>query len=304
MEQSILLHNPGAGDEEHLKSDLVQAIENEGFGCIYFSVKKDDNWTKQLDRADFAIVAGGDGTVRRVAKELIKRTWLDKKIPLAVLPMGTANNLALALGIDSTVKYKSHIKKWKKSIHQQFDVGILKNAGGIDFFLEGTGFGLFPNLIQQMDNIMDSDTEKAKDELNLAFETLHTLILNSPAENYWLKTDTDTYEGRCILLEIMNIPSIGPNLILAPDAVINDGLLDVVLVEEDQREDFAAYIKKLTKGKTANFQFKTFKTKSLSIDYDGAYMHVDDELVLPLKGPMTIEAREDVLEFLIPRTEK
>lgn len=304
MEQSILLHNPGAGDEEHLKSDLIQTIENEGFGCIYFSVKKDSNWMQQLDRADFAIVAGGDGTVRRVAKELVKRTMLERKIPLALLPMGTANNIAFALGMDSTVKYKSHIKKWKKSTRKQFDVGIVKNAEGADFFLEGAGFGLFPNLIQQMDNIMDSDTEKAKDEMNVAFETLYWLILNSPAENYWLKTDTDTYEGRCILLEVMNIPSIGPNLILAPDAVINDGLLDVVIVEEDQREDFAAYIKKLMKGKSAKFRFKTCKTKHLSIDYGGAYMHVDDELVLPLKEPMTIEVRKEVLEFLIPRTEK
>lgn len=298
MEQSILLHNPGAGDEEHLKSDLILAIEKEGFGCIYFSVKKDDTWTQHLDRADFAIVAGGDGTVRRIAKEFVKRNILDKKIPLAILPMGTANNLALALGIDSTLKYKSHIKSWKKSTHQQFDVGILKNGSRADFFLEGAGFGLFPHLVQQMDNIMDSDREKAEDELNLAFETLHTLILDSQAENYWLKTDEEIREGRCILLEIMNTPSIGPNLILAPEAVVNDGLLDVVLVEEDQREEFAAYIKKLMKGKTSAFQFKTFKTENLTVAYTGPYMHVDDELALPMKEPMTIEVRKNVLEFL------
>lgn len=300
MEQSILLHNPGAGDEEHLKSDLLQSIGKEGFDCIYFSVKKDDNWTQQLDQADLAIIAGGDGTVRRVVKELVKRNALDKKIPLALLPMGTANNLAFALGVDSTLKYKNHIKKWKKSTLQQFDVGILKNADRIDFFLEGAGFGVFPHLIQQMDNIMDRDLDKAKDQLNLALDTLHTLILNSTAENYRLKTDKDTYEGKCILLEIMNIPSIGPNLILAPTAVVNDGLLDVVIVEEDQREDFAAYIQKLIKGKTADFQFKTFKTKDLRIDYAGPYMHVDDELIFTLKGPMTLEARKNVLEFLTP----
>ena len=302
MEQSILLHNPGAGDEEHLKSDLIRSIEKEGFGCIYYSVKKDDTWTQQLDRADFAIVAGGDGTVRRVAKELVKRSLLEKKIPLAVLPMGTANNLAFSLGIDSTVKYKSHIKKWKKSIRQPFDVGVLQNASGTDFFLEGAGFGVFPHLIQQMDNILESDTEKAKDELNLAFETLHTLILDSPAENYWLKTEKDIHEGRCILLEIMNIPSIGPNLLLAPQAAMNDGLLDIVLVEEDQREDFAAYIKKIMKGKTSTFPFKTFKTNAVSIDYTGTYMHIDDELMLTLQGPITIEVRENVLEFLTPAT--
>lgn len=299
MEHSILLHNPGAGDEDHLKSDLVLSIEKKGLHCLYFSVKKDDSWTHQLDHADLAIVAGGDGTVRRVVKELVKRTVLDKKIPLAILPMGTANNLALALGIDSTLNYKNHLKKWKKSKVQQFDIGILKNSSSIDFFLEGAGFGLFPNLIQQMDNILDSDMDKAKDELNLAFETLHNLILESPAENYWLKTDEGIYEGKCILLEIMNIPSIGPNLILAPNALLNDGLLDVVIVEEDEREEFAAYITKLRKGKSPAFSFKTIKTENLSVAYSGPYMHIDDELVLPSKEPMTIGVRNGVLDFLI-----
>lgn len=51
MKQAILLHNPGAGDEDHLKSDLVECIENEGYTCVYFSVKKETvgfiNWIRQ-----------------------------------------------------------------------------------------------------------------------------------------------------------------------------------------------------------------------------------------------------------------
>lgn len=299
MKQSILLHNPSAGDEQYLKSDIIQQTEKEGFGCIYYSIKKDDSWAQQFDHADFAIVAGGDGTVKRVAKELVKRTIIDKRIPLAVLPMGTANNLAFALGIDSCKNYKHHIKKWKKSTIQPFDVGTLQNVSGTDFFLEGAGFGLFPILIQQMDNIIKKDPKKAEYKLNLAYETLHSLILDSPGENYWLKTDDEVLEGRCILLEVMNIPSIGPNLLLAPNASMNDGLLDVVLVEEDQREEFAAYIKKLIKGKTSSFPLKTFKTKAISIDYKGTYMHIDDELLLTLQGPITIEVRKNVLDFVV-----
>ncbi|WP_164122929.1 hypothetical protein [Sphingobacterium sp. xlx-130] len=96
-----------------------------------------------------------------------------------------------------------------------------------------------------------------------------------------------------------NIPYIGPNLLLAPEAVIDDGLLDIVIVKEEQHEDFAAYIQKLLKGKTSVFPFKTLKTQIVNIDYAGSYMHIDDELMLPLREPMTIEVRKNILQLLM-----
>ncbi|MBE8722770.1 diacylglycerol/lipid kinase family protein [Sphingobacterium pedocola] len=299
MQQAILLHNPGAGDEDHLKSDLVKAIEAAGFGCVYFSVKKEDNWKQQLDQADFAVVAGGDGTVRRVVKELVKRNTLEKKLPIALLPMGTANNLSKTLGIDPQLDYKSHIKDWKKSKLQRFDVGVIKNVETIDFFLEGAGYGLFPKLMRKMDVVDQSQVKTAKDELQLALEVLYDITLSAKATTYWIKADDTIYEGKSLLLEVMNIQSIGPNLILSPQAKTDDGLFDVVIVDEEQREDFANYIKKLMTDETAKFKWKTFKAKALTIDCKSKHMHVDDELILPLKNPVVLEVRENVLEFLV-----
>ncbi|TJZ62016.1 diacylglycerol kinase [Sphingobacterium olei] len=299
MQQAILLHNPGAGEEDHLKSDLVKSIEAAGFGCVYFSVKKEDNWKKQLDQADLAVVAGGDGTVRRVVKELVKRNALDKKIPIALLPMGTANNLCKTLGINRGLDSKHHIENWKKAKLQKFDIGVIKNADTTDFFLEGAGYGVFPKLIKKMETIDMSHVKTARDELQLALEVLHDIILSAKATRYWIKADDSVYQGKSLLLEVMNIQSIGPNLILSPDAKTDDGVFDVVIVNEEQREDFARYIKELITNEKATFDWKTFKAKTLSIDSESKHMHVDDELVLPLKNPLALEVRENVLEFLI-----
>lgn len=298
MKQALLIHNPGAGDEDHLKADLVNAIEKEGFGCVYFSVKKDDSWKQHLNQADLIVIAGGDGTVRRIAKELMLRTAFDKKIPLAILPMGTANNLSLALGMDSSLKYKKLIKTWKNNTSQRFDVGVLKSADKIDFFLEGAGYGLFPLLIQKMDEVDKSKVTNTAEELTLALETLLEIIKTAPAEKYWLKADNQIHEGKCLLLEVMNIPSLGPNLLLAPKAVTDDGLFDIVLVEEDQRSELATYIKKMIKGKDVTFPYKTLKAKEVTIDCQSLHMHIDDELVLPLHFPVLMEVRENVIEFL------
>ena len=56
---------------------------------------KEKKWKKVLKKpCDIVAVAGGDGTVGKVARELI-----EKRIPIAVLPLGTANNIAKSLGI-------------------------------------------------------------------------------------------------------------------------------------------------------------------------------------------------------------
>ncbi|GHE23373.1 diacylglycerol/lipid kinase family protein [Sphingobacterium griseoflavum] len=300
MEQTILLHNPGAGDEDHLHTELVQAIEREGFGCVYFSVKKDDSWKEQLEQADFAVVAGGDGTIRRVVKELVSRDALAKRIPIAILPMGTANNMSKTLGIDRDADRGMHIKNWKRSKRKRFDLGVIKNPDTTEFFLESAGYGLFPHLMQAMDAQDKSEVASAKDELKLALQVLHKLILEAEAASYMLKADGKTYEGKCLLLEVMNIQSIGPNLLLAPNASTEDGVFDVVYVDEEQRQAFADYIQQLIQHNTdAQFTYHSFAAKELSIDCSSKYMHVDDELILPIKNPLVMDVRENVLEFLV-----
>ena len=299
MKQVILLHNPGAGDEDHLKADLIRAIEAEGYGCVYFSIKKEESWKTQIDQADLAVIAGGDGTVRNVLKELLQRTVLDKKIPLAILPMGTANNLSKTLGIDNLLPHEQHIAHWKDSRLQPFDVGVLQSADSQDFFLESAGYGLFPQLIQHMDNKDTSHLENAKDELKLALEVLYQLVQSAQAEQYRINADGEIFEGRCILLEIMNIQSIGPNLILSPFAKTDDGVFDLVLVEEDQRDALADYIQQLIDEKEAAFDWKTIQAKKITVDCTSQYMHIDDELIVPFKNPILADVREKVVEFLI-----
>jgi len=68
-------------------------LANAGHHAIYESTRKSD-YKKALKKpTDLVLAAGGDGTVGKVAHELI-----DSGIPLSVLPLGTANNLARSLG--------------------------------------------------------------------------------------------------------------------------------------------------------------------------------------------------------------
>jgi hypothetical protein len=74
----LLLHNPEAGDEEHGREALVRAFKGPGHRVSYQSTKA-KGWKERLDPSvDVFVVAGGDGTVRRVvlalAEKAIRRT--------------------------------------------------------------------------------------------------------------------------------------------------------------------------------------------------------------------------------------
>ena len=84
-----LIHNPKAGDQDESGKSLRKLLEGAGYEVRYHSAKE-DGWKQALKKdADLVAIAGGDGTVGRVARRMAGRG-----IPLAVLPSGTANNIA------------------------------------------------------------------------------------------------------------------------------------------------------------------------------------------------------------------
>ena len=92
-----LFHNPSAGDAPLTADQLTSILSDAGYQVHYQSTK-DDLSAVLEDVGDLAIVAGGDGTVAKVARALA-----DTDIPLAVLPMGTANDFARTLEVPTAL---------------------------------------------------------------------------------------------------------------------------------------------------------------------------------------------------------
>ena len=83
-----LVQNPGAGAGAAAQRQLLHVLE--AAGHVVTPVEPDHELGRDLaQRADVVIAAGGDGTVLGVARRLVY-----SKVPLAILPLGTANNLA------------------------------------------------------------------------------------------------------------------------------------------------------------------------------------------------------------------
>jgi diacylglycerol kinase (ATP) len=294
MKSASILHNPKAGEGEFTRKRLLKLLEASGFKCSYSSTKE-KGWEK-IDPSghELVVLAGGDGTVRKVAREL-----LDKKIPIGLLPLGTANNIARTLGITGTAQ--EVVDSWIKRSIKKYDVGRIYGLKKSAFFLEGFGYGVFPRLMKAMHKREDRLTDSPEKNIKTALEELHDIILHSKARYCKISIDGADHSGRFLLAEVMNTQSIGPNLSLAPFADPGDGSFEVILIAERQREEFASYVLNKLNGIEQPPIFNTLKAKNLEIYWEGKLLHVDDEII-QLKEPaeVKIKLQEGVLQFLVP----
>src|SRR5690606_16080820 len=193
MKRTLLLHNPNAGDADHYSTDLITAIENEGYDCTYYSIKKEEQWKEKLGEADLLVVAGGAGTARKVVKGLFDQGIVNKQTTMALRPRATANDLSKTLSIDKDSSLAEQVLHWKREKRQRFDLGALSYLGHTDIFLEGTGYGVFPALIQTMENVA-VDHLGAEEQLQLALEKLAQLMQTATAEEYHMEVDGKTHQ--------------------------------------------------------------------------------------------------------------
>jgi diacylglycerol kinase family enzyme len=297
MNKVLLIHNPGAGDETHGKKELINMLEKKKFEHDYISTEEED-WKKFTPEADVIAVAGGDGTVRKVVKQLLKKKVEEMPVTIGLIPLGTANNISRSLGIDP--KQDNVIKDWNLDNAKSFDIGLVTNIPGNGFFLESFGYGVFPYLMMEMKKREDKEELSPEESIQTALETLYKIILNYDAKKCRLVVDGTDHSGKFILAEIMNIPSIGPNLFISPLSDPGDQEFEVVLVPEQHKDKFAEYVLGRIKGLDETFSFHTLKGKNINISWEGTHVHIDDETVKLDKGAeVDIELRSGFLEFLV-----
>src|SRR5438067_1635676 len=111
-----LLHNPKAGRGHPTGAELTELIRAAGHKVRYRSTKE-GKYPRVLDApADLVVAAGGDGTIRKVAVRLVGRG-----VPLTIIPLGTANNIATSLGICGPPA--ELVAGWPRARRRKLDVG-------------------------------------------------------------------------------------------------------------------------------------------------------------------------------------
>jgi diacylglycerol kinase family enzyme len=219
------------------------------------------------------VVAGGDGTVRRVAKRVVGRG-----VPLAILPVGTANNVARSFGQVGAMR--SIVAGWRNGVRLGLDVGIVRGPWGEERFVEAFGGGAFAGMIAS------GVTRRAQDRAGYAgnridrgLQMFCDAIRAEPCQPWRLRLDDEEIEGDFLLVEAMNVRCIGPNLPLAPAADPSDGHLDVLLAAEEDREPLLAYAEQRLHGHHPSCPRLTARRGCrLRAEMGTGHVHVDDRI--------------------------
>jgi diacylglycerol kinase (ATP) len=295
-----LIHNPGAGKQGRNDSGKLVALLRDAGHEVRYQSSKDDAWEDALDEpSDLVAVAGGDGTVSRVARRLAGRG-----IPVAALPAGTANNISRSLGLVER-PFEELVRAWPQARRVKLDVGIAEGPWGSRQFVEGIGAGLFARLLATSGKTIKRRKLSPDEKVADALQRLKRRAQRAKPLPLKAWIDNDDISGNYLLLEAVNIPYVGSNLFLAPDSKPGDGHLEVVLVTEAERERLVKYLESWQENRERLAVLPSHRGKSLTLEWTGFELHIDDKL-WPQKGerakpPARVQARlNGQVEFLVP----
>jgi diacylglycerol kinase family enzyme len=281
-----LYWNPGAGGGNSL-ADLTRPIANAGHDVVRVVERTEDLRALLTSDVECVAAAGGDGTIARAAAALV-----GGDIPLAPLPLGTANNIACSLGLEGSLE--ELIARWRHERRVAIDVGFVEHGGGESCFVESVGFGVIT------DGIDIGRRTLAKDDpavhLDEARDLYRDLLDRGKPQRYCIDIDGEQLNGDYLLVEALNTPRIGPGLELSPGVSGADGLLSVVCMTAAERGQLHDYLHALDRGLAGDAGIKSWRARAVVVR-GASRMHADDR-VEEVSGPVSIRIEPASLPVL------
>jgi len=228
-----VVFNGGAGDSSITPDKVVDLLKRAGHEPV-MHLPGDGKVREFLrGRAKLVVAAGGDGTVGKIALALAGR-----KTPLAILPLGTANNIAGSLGVPLDLEAAIHA--WPVSDPVVYDSGVVEGPWGKKAFVEGFGIGAFADLVA---SVHEEETAERTAALRLARDRLAQAILDAPDRTISLTIDGEERSLHAVMVEVLNIGLLGPRMRLAPGADPQDGKFELVVIRPADRQPMADWLR-------------------------------------------------------------
>lgn len=239
---SFLLINPLAGSySPTLCSELLSQFNSFSITPQVRTVTGPDDARRvcaeieALSENPLVIIAGGDGTVNAVINGLSAG-----RATLAVLPLGTANVLALELGISSVA---DGIARIARGITRPLAVGLIEGQGGLSRrFLLMAGIGLDGDVVRGV-----RTWEKRLFRKGAYLLSALRCLLAWRRDRFSLLADGRALECHSVI--ICNGARYGGNLVLMPEADISEAVLDLFCVTAESRWSFLRIIVSILAGR-------------------------------------------------------
>ncbi|MBQ2321372.1 MAG: diacylglycerol kinase family lipid kinase [Bacteroidales bacterium] len=265
--QILFVVNPksGLGRKSAIETEIKHKIDKSKYEFDIIHTKHRGHATEiaaqHRDKADAIIAVGGDGTVNEVGAGLVGSTTA-----LGIIPCGSGNGLAREL--DIPLRTSSSIEVINEFETKSID--ILKVGDRYSLNVAGIGFDAYISHL-----FADKKRRGPLQYMNLIAREFPKY----KAQNYVLNFDGDIFFRTAFLISFANSSQWGNNIHIAPNARIDDGLMDVCMVSEFPNYAIPALvISLLNQSIDTNKYDEMIRTKSVTINSDCEIpAHVDGE---------------------------
>jgi diacylglycerol kinase (ATP) len=261
----LILHNPSAGAGRLSREALLQMFHARAEDVLYRDVKKEGIDARAAALADLIVVAGGDGTVGRVMRALDGVTR-----PLLILPLGTANNVARALGLPRDPE--AILQACASWTTRRVDLGLATGPFGQRPFIEGVGIGALAAVIAAG----DARKMTLQEEHRFGRDMPGVIVQRARAHKWQAMADGQPLPDELLLLYALNVPLIGPALPLGEAARPDDGCLEVVYLRPQHRHAFVGWLNGDRSGLPAGLE--RLRARRVSFDWTSGPLAIDDHL--------------------------
>lgn len=242
----------------------------------------------ELEGYDTVAAAGGDGTVRSVAQALI-----GSKLRLGVIPVGTANNIARSLKIP--FENQAALETMALGRERRIDIGRVDG----DYFMEGAGVGLFADAIEAI-----GGSELRPYQMLRIMRLLGPLWWNPNVRSLRLTLDGAEQSQQALMVAIANTPYLGEGIPIAPEAKLDDGLFDIVIIGAMTRWELLTFARAALRGthlalpKVRRTQARTVEICRVHPKLHALPVHADDHIAA--HTPALFEVIPAALRVLTP----
>ena len=238
---------------------------------------------------DSVIVAGGDGTINEAVNAIVKA---DQGTLLGVVPIGTGNDFVKAASIPPHWEHAAALladRLQSGALPREVDVGRCNDR----YFANGAGIGFDADAAA----IADRSSAPLGDAVYLLALLRALRRLSAPVCE--LSTADGTVRGALTLVSFCNGPWAGGMFQFAPNAANDDGVLNMVYLDEVKRRRILTLVPKLLRGRhLAEPEVHTREVKRCSVVADRPLTwHVDGEVQKP-KSSFEVELLPGALRLL------
>jgi diacylglycerol kinase (ATP) len=291
-----LIANPGAGDVTTIASRIAQVmryLKDEGLQvdlALAHPKKEAIPIARKAvkDGYDVVIAMGGDGTIGVVIRGIA-----GSKVKLGIIAAGTENDIAGSLGIPDDLQEacaliaSGHTRK--------LDLGVISTRKRKNFyFFMVAAIGLTATLYPEISEVPEGKLLGIKDAVMtiLKFKTDPTVFLTLDHES--------KIEVESMLVTIANTPTTGVNNLVAPDASMEDGLLDIAVYPNFSKAELLSYfVKTAHEGTTPDGRIQRYRAKEIKIK-TSPKLDVAAEGILLGKGTARIKLLPKFLRVIAP----